>query len=253
MDRESHHDEKGYQETKLISWPDHQEQQDIAVQFQLQSQLPGVIGALDGTHIRISGAIGGDVDYINRKGFPSVQLQIVSDNRMMIRHAFTGWPGSTHDARVLRNSSLYNLGENSNKIAQDMYLLADSAYPLREWIITPFRDNGRLNQGQRRFNRALSSARQIVERCIGLLKGRFRRLREISLHLLLDIIQNIISACILHNLCVAKNDNIERFMEEPDDDPNRYANIKNYLETIFLLLSKYTGLVRRQQLMNNLP
>lgn len=109
----------------------------------------------------------------------------------MIRHAFTGWPGSTHDARVLRNSSLYNLGENSNKIAQDMYLLADSAYPLREWIITPFRDNGRLNQGQRRFNRALSSARQIVERCIGLLKGRFRRVREISLHLLLDIIQNI--------------------------------------------------------------
>lgn len=140
----------------MISWPDYQEQQDISVQFQLQSQLPGVIGALDRTHIRLFGAIGGDANYINRKGFPSVQLQvcidytlllpeqgllvntlihfllmifflylwrfpfsfifaihvypsllfihIVSDNRMLIRQVFTGWAGSTHDARVLRNS-----------------------------------------------------------------------------------------------------------------------------------------------------
>ena len=46
-------------------------------------------------------------------------FQVVSDNRMLIRHAYTGWPGSTHDARVLRHSSLYELGENSNKIAQN--------------------------------------------------------------------------------------------------------------------------------------
>jgi len=64
---------------QIISWPDHQEQQDIAVQFQLQSQLPGITGALDGTHIQLAGAIGGDADYINRKGFPSVQLQVCTE------------------------------------------------------------------------------------------------------------------------------------------------------------------------------
>lgn len=58
----------------------------------------------------------------------------------------------THDARVLRQSSLYDIGENSNKIGPNKYLIGDSAYPLFEWLITPFRDNGRLNQGQRRFN-----------------------------------------------------------------------------------------------------
>ena len=61
---------------QIVSWPDHEEQQEISVQFQLQSQLPNIIGALDGTHIRLTGSIDGDKDYINRKGFPSVQLQV---------------------------------------------------------------------------------------------------------------------------------------------------------------------------------
>ena len=171
-------------------------------------------------------------------------FQVVSDNRMLIRHAYTGWPGSTHDARVLRHSSLYELGGNSNKIAQNKYILADSAYPIREWLITPFRDNGHLHQQQRRFNRALSSSRQVVERCIGLLKGRFRRLREITLHILEDIVQNIISGCILHNLCILRNDNIGQFMDDVDEDPNQYQNIFN---------AAITGMEKRQQLVNNLP
>ena len=173
------------------------------------------------THCCLSGLLFKDADRITTFFY----FQIVCDNRMLIWHAFTGWPGSTHDARVLRQSSLYDIGENSNKIGPSKYLIAESAYPLFEWLITPFRDNGRLNQGQRRFNRVISSFRQVVERCIGHLKGRFRR--EISLHILEDIVQNIVSGCILHILCVLRNDNVERFMEESDDDPNQYPNIFN--------------------------
>lgn len=88
----------------------------------------------------------------------------------------------------------------------------------------------------------ISSFRQVVERCIGHLKGRFRR--EISLHILEDIVQNIVSGCILHNLCVLRNDNVERFTEEPDDDPNQYPNIFNPAQT---------GMDKRQQIVNNLP
>ena len=44
------------------------------------------------------------------------------------------------------------------------------------WLITPFRDNGHLTAQQRRFNRALSSIRQKIERAISLLKGRWRKL-----------------------------------------------------------------------------
>jgi hypothetical protein len=90
----------------------------------------------------------------------------------------------------------------------------------------------------------LSSCRQVVERYIGHLKGRFRRLKEITLHILEDIVQNIVSGCILHNLCVLRNDNVERFTEEPDDDPNQYPNIFNPAQT---------GMDKRQQIVNNLP
>ena len=48
----------------------------ISNAVQQESGLPGVVGFLDGTHIRMSGTIGGDQDYYNRKGYPSMQLQV---------------------------------------------------------------------------------------------------------------------------------------------------------------------------------
>ena len=93
-----------------------------------------------------------------------LNIQVVADCDMLIRDAYTGWPGCTHDARVLRNSSLFDKAENGQCIVQGHFIIADSAYPLRNWLMTLFRD---------RFNRMLSSARQIVERVYGHLKGRF--------------------------------------------------------------------------------
>ena len=47
-------------------------------------------------------------------------MQIVADDRLMVIDVYAGWPGSAHDARVFKNSSLYQaiktgsvpLGEN---------------------------------------------------------------------------------------------------------------------------------------------
>ena len=37
-------------------------------------------------------------------------FQLVVDDRMLIRDAYVGWPGCTHDARVFRNSPLWKHG-----------------------------------------------------------------------------------------------------------------------------------------------
>lgn len=38
--------------------------------------VPGVIGAIDGTHIKITASHEHSDSYVNRKGFHSIQLQV---------------------------------------------------------------------------------------------------------------------------------------------------------------------------------
>jgi hypothetical protein len=171
-------------------------------------------------------------------------FQVVVDNQLLIRDACVGWPGCTHDARVLRNSSLYTKAEAGLLMNNDEIIIADSAYPLKQWLITPFRDNGRLGPQHRRFNRILSSARQVVERCFGHLKGRFRRLREITVHDIEDIVTTITSGCILHNLCILHEDELADFFDRDEDGhPNRFQNLYRNADQ---------GAARRQQIMQML-
>ncbi|KAL7381832.1 hypothetical protein ABVT39_012045 [Epinephelus coioides] len=66
------------------------------------------VGSIDGCHVRIKTPPGpGGQDYLNRKLFPSIQLQAVCDGKGFFINTFVGYPGSVHDTRVLKNSRLY--------------------------------------------------------------------------------------------------------------------------------------------------
>ena len=163
--------------------------------------MKGCIGFIDGTHIRLASSLCGERDYYNHKGFPSIQLQVVDDDRLCITSAFVDYPGCTHDARVFRNSALcQRMDSGQLPLIQDGLIIGDSAYPLKSWLVTPFRD------------------RQCVERSIGMLKGRFRRLREVSMHDPADICTLIISACILHNVCIKAGDVADDISQSDDDE-----------------------------------
>lgn len=98
--------------------------------------------------------------YINRKGFHSIVLQAICNHKLVFTDCFVGWPGSTHDARVLRRSDIYTqlTERNETMPCDNSYIIRDSAYPLKRWLMTPFRDNGRL-----------SASRRITTYCIPLL------------------------------------------------------------------------------------
>ena len=164
-----------------------------------------------------------------------------------MRNIYTGWPGCTHDARVLRTSELYINAEEGRLFEQNHFIIGDSAYPVRTWLIPPFKDNGHLTIIQRRFNKAVSSSRQVVERAFGHLKGRFRRLREITVHKPESIVRLIVSACILHNVAILAHDEIQQYIEEVDQDqchPNNFPIIFRNVPD---------GVAFRQQLMDNMP
>ena len=95
-----------------------------------------------------------------------------------------GWPASVHDARVLANSELFRKGESGELFLQKLrqvigvsvplVILGDPAYPLLQWIMKPYSDNGRLSQLLHLFNYRLSHARVGAENAFGILKARWR-------------------------------------------------------------------------------
>jgi hypothetical protein len=62
--------------SKIIAWPDVNEVQFVKDQFSMKCGFPNVIGAVDGTHIRIPSPSDNQEKYINRKGYHSIQLQV---------------------------------------------------------------------------------------------------------------------------------------------------------------------------------
>ena len=84
--------------------------------------------------------------------------------------------------------------------------------------MTPFCDNGHLTADQRHFHYILSSVRQTVERCIWLLKGRWRKLQFLD-HLDIELlVLIIISACVLHNFCLIHDEFDEGYFGDHDED-----------------------------------
>lgn len=48
----------------------------IAEEVENSCGISGAVGFIDGTHIRPTHAPDGDYDYYNRKGYPSMQLEV---------------------------------------------------------------------------------------------------------------------------------------------------------------------------------
>jgi hypothetical protein len=165
------------------------------------------------------------MDYYNRKGFYSIILQAVVDSYGKFIDIFVGYPGSTHDSRVFRNSPLYlSLNSSSLNIPSNAYILGDAGYPCQNWLLTPYRDNGRLAQIQTYYNTKHSQTRISVEQAFGKLKSRFRCLIN-PIATSLEVVNLIVTAsCILHNICEERHEDLL--------DDNEYFNDQNNFQTL---------------------
>ncbi|XP_033991066.1 protein ALP1-like [Trematomus bernacchii] len=168
------------------------------------------VGAIDGCHVRIKTPPGPQgQDDLNRKLFPSIQLQAVCDGKGFFLNTFVGYPGSVHDTRVLKNSAIY---KGALYPPSGFFLLGDGGYPCIEVpvaIITPYREplQGRV---QSRFNQHHAKARSIIERAFGMLKTRWRSLFFKALEVHHTFVPSVITACaVLHNICLTAGDILE--------------------------------------------
>ncbi|XP_025159376.1 putative nuclease HARBI1 isoform X1 [Harpegnathos saltator] len=155
--------------TSFIKWPTIEEAQQSMDTMEQQYGFPNVIGAVDGTHVKITAPQEHSESYINRKGFHSIQLQVICNPQLQFIHCYAGQVGSVHDMRVFKLSKFENMCTDAN-FPHDCHILGDAAYRLTKYVMVPFKDNGHLSERQKYFNVRLSSARMIVERSLGLLK-----------------------------------------------------------------------------------
>ncbi|XP_051994403.1 putative nuclease HARBI1 [Xyrauchen texanus] len=117
--------------------------------------------------------------------------KIISDAAHIITNVEAKWPGSVHDSRIYRESTLSNRLERGEI---DGFLLGDGGYPCRPTLITPYPEP---EPGpQQRFNVAHCRTRARVEMTLGLLKARFQCLRHLTPERACDI---IVACVVLHN------------------------------------------------------
>ena len=155
--------------------------------FTDKSRLPNIVGAIDGTHIKIISPRDSAVDYFSRNQQHDFIIQAVADGKGLFLDFAAGYPGSLHDARVYRNSFLYQRASNEELLREPVerignrnihpYLVGDSAYPISPWLMKPYPEATR-NPGEITFNKELSSARVAIECAFGRLKSRWRILQK---------------------------------------------------------------------------
>lgn len=195
----------------LIKWLEGDALEEVKAGFAAKG-FPNCCGAIDGTHLPIELPAGeSSVDYYDYKHNISMSMQAIVDATDRFIDVNVGWPGSVQDSRLLRNTSFYNhVLFHKDRMAGRThvcldgtplreYLLADAGYPLYDWMIVPFPRG--LDEEHDFWNNQHSSARMVVERSFGLLKGVWRILSRILWKPKLENVgPMIMTCCLLHNL-----------------------------------------------------
>lgn len=214
-----------------ISWPSGPAISDTVRGFE-EAGFPGTVGAIDACRIAINKPK--DVEdpeaYMNEKNVFCTTLLAVCDNEYKFTYVNVGHPGTLNDADVFNRCELYeafrddpqsllplefSLGSN----VYTYHIIADAGFPLSEYVMTPYEDGGYLTAKEEHYNRRHLSALMAITRTIGLLKGRFSRLKLLQMQHLAQCSVAIKACCILHNVCVENSDSEAMNIDEDDIPP----------------------------------
>ncbi|KAJ1182066.1 hypothetical protein NDU88_007261 [Pleurodeles waltl] len=186
-----------------IVFPEEGDLATVKGDFYALGHIPNIIGAIDGTHVALVPPKDNEQVYRNRKNYHSMNVQVVCLADQYISHVNAKFPGSVHDAYVMRNSSIPYVMEQLQR--QRVWPIVDSGYPNLPWLLTPVR-NPR-TRAEERHNEAHGRTRRIIERTFGVLKARFRCLHMTGGSLMYSpkkLCHIIVACCMLHNLALRR-------------------------------------------------
>ncbi|XP_029438231.1 putative nuclease HARBI1 [Rhinatrema bivittatum] len=172
-------------------------------EFYRLAGVPRVLGVLDCTHVAIKAPNAEDLSYVNCKGVHSLNCMMVCDARGLLLNVETRWPGSLQDSVVLQQSVLNMQFES--EMHKDGWLLADSAFFLRSWLMTPLHIPE--TPAENRYNIAHTTTHSVIQRTFKSIRARFRCLdgSKGTLQYSPEKCSHIIIACcVLHNIALER-------------------------------------------------
>lgn len=207
--------------SELLRWSTDEEKAEMKERVGPGKGFHQCIGIIDGTLMYLDKrpTLDGEI-YFTRKGGYAINIMVVCNDKKKILYMYGGWPGSTHDNRVWRNSRLYRDKERFFTVGE--YLAADSAYSKCPIIVQCFKkdiNTGFLDEKEEFFNKKLASLRIFSEHCIGILKGRFPCMKKTCGMLrnkkdMSEILAIAECCAILHNFLIDTSDNKNEIPQE---------------------------------------
>ncbi|KAE8745127.1 hypothetical protein FOCC_FOCC008192 [Frankliniella occidentalis] len=192
--------------------------------------FPGVLGYVDGSLVGLASPHEPAKHiYRSRKGFYAINTLVVCDADLNILYFNAQFPGSAHDSWVYRRTPIRNAMREAYR--DGPCWLLGNAYPHEPWLMKPILEAAP-DSPEWRYTRLHCRGRSSVERCIGVLKGRWRCLLwERSLHYQPDKAGKIAQACVvLHNFLRARNvADPEPFAEDDSVDDHEVEELEDEL------------------------
>ncbi len=210
---------------EYIKWPNPDERKEISTRIEKNFNIPNCVGIMDGTllELGLKPSCNDASDYHGRKLPFSLTVLFICDDKRRIRYYLGGFPGSTHDNRVWRNSKVNKQPDDHFNDIE--YIICDTAFEPSPYCIPAYKSDVGfvLTRGKELFNQILAKPRVISEHAIGISKGRFPFLRKIKMLLtnkqnsLKKILMYIDAAIILHNMLIDLNDTVQEEWDCDDD------------------------------------
>ena len=184
--------------SKFICMPGSTDKATIKSQFYELANLPGVLGLVDGTHVRIQKPSENEADYVNRHFYHSINVQGICLPDGRFSDVLARFPGSVHDSRIWKLSQVGTYVEN-NFLAGE-HILGDSGYMLKSYLLTPYRQPA--SNAQENYNYSHKKTRVLIEQTFGRWKRRIHCLHG-EIRMAPDKVCTIIIACaVLHNMAI---------------------------------------------------
>ncbi|GAV56959.1 LOW QUALITY PROTEIN: DDE_4 domain-containing protein, partial [Cephalotus follicularis] len=162
------------------------------------------LGALHGTYIPVNVSVVDRPRYRTRKGQIATNVLGVCTSDMQFIYVLPGWEGSAQDTRILRDAISRR---NGVKVPQGYSYLCDAGYTNGEGFLAPYKGQryhlnewrqGYLPTTPRELFNMKLSARNVIERCFGILK-MWAILRSKSYFPVKTQCRIISPCCLLHN------------------------------------------------------